>query len=174
MLLRRERSRGPSILGRQRHLRPDPNDRLPRRRILGAPGLPVASVPPFSCETVILTPRSTGIGAPIRRRHYPSFPFAFWFTVPPESVRISRRLDSGRQAPGRIPHMPGFKIHISASTTIGIAYGGGAFLLYHQPLETCLLATGLCSVSGMLPDLDSGPGRPLRESVTFAAAVVPC
>jgi hypothetical protein len=36
-----------------------------------------------------------------------------------------------------------------------------------------MLAGGLCSVSGMLPDLDSGPGVPLRESVSFAAAVVP-
>ena len=36
-----------------------------------------------------------------------------------------------------------------------------------------MLAGGLCSVSGMLPDLDSGPGVPLRESVAFAAAVVP-
>jgi LexA-binding, inner membrane-associated putative hydrolase len=69
--------------------------------------------------------------------------------------------------------MPGFKIHISASTALGFAYGGAALVVYKQPLETCLLATGLCSVSGMLPDLDSGPGRPLRESVTFAAAVVP-
>jgi membrane-bound metal-dependent hydrolase YbcI (DUF457 family) len=69
--------------------------------------------------------------------------------------------------------MPGFKIHISASTALGVAYGGAAFVAYDQPLETSLLAAGLCSVSGMLPDLDSGPGRPLRESVTFAAAVVP-
>ena len=69
--------------------------------------------------------------------------------------------------------MPGFKVHITASTTMGIAYGGAALILYEQPLESCLLATGLCAVSGMLPDLDSGPGRPLRESVTFAAAVVP-
>jgi membrane-bound metal-dependent hydrolase YbcI (DUF457 family) len=69
--------------------------------------------------------------------------------------------------------MPGFKIHITASTTLGIAYGGTALLAYEQPFETSLLAAGLCSVSGMLPDLDSGPGRPLRESVTFGAAVVP-
>ena len=69
--------------------------------------------------------------------------------------------------------MPGFKIHITASTAMGVVYGGTALVGYEQPLETCLLATGLCSVSGMLPDLDSGPGRPLRESVTFAAAVVP-
>ncbi len=31
----------------------------------------------------------------------------------------------------------------------------------------------MCGVSGMLPDLDSGPGRPLHESMAFAAAVVP-
>jgi LexA-binding, inner membrane-associated putative hydrolase len=69
--------------------------------------------------------------------------------------------------------MPGFKIHITASTILGVGYGAGANLMYGVPIPTCALATGLCSVAGMLPDLDSGPGRPLRESVTFAAAVVP-
>ena len=69
--------------------------------------------------------------------------------------------------------MPGFKIHISGSTVLGVGYGAGALVFYHAPLETCLLATGLCSVSGMLPDLDSGPGIPLRESLSFAAAFVP-
>jgi hypothetical protein len=44
---------------------------------------------------------------------------------------------------------------------------------YDAPWPACVLAGGLCSVSGMLPDLDSGPGVPLRESVSFAAAVVP-
>lgn len=69
--------------------------------------------------------------------------------------------------------MPGFKVHITASTALGVAYGTTACVGYNLPIETCVLATGLCSVSGMLPDLDSGPGRPLRESVTFGAAVVP-
>lgn len=69
--------------------------------------------------------------------------------------------------------MPGFKVHITASTALGVGYGVGANMLYGVPVPTCVLATGLCSVAGMLPDLDSGPGRPLRESVTFAAAVVP-
>jgi membrane-bound metal-dependent hydrolase YbcI (DUF457 family) len=69
--------------------------------------------------------------------------------------------------------MPGFKIHISASTTLGIGYGAAAFALYHVPAPTAAVATVLCSVSGMLPDLDSGPGRPLHESVCFAAAAVP-
>jgi len=36
-----------------------------------------------------------------------------------------------------------------------------------------LIAGGLCSVSGMLPDLDSDSGIPLREAVAFAAAFVP-
>jgi membrane-bound metal-dependent hydrolase YbcI (DUF457 family) len=69
--------------------------------------------------------------------------------------------------------MPGFKVHITASTALGVAYGTGAAIGYDVPLPACVLAGGLCSVSGMLPDLDSGPGTPLRESVAFAAAVVP-
>lgn len=69
--------------------------------------------------------------------------------------------------------MPGFKIHISASTALGIGYGVGAAALYDVAPATAALGAVLCSVSGMLPDLDSGPGRPLSESVTFAAAAVP-
>ncbi|MBX3415177.1 MAG: metal-dependent hydrolase [Pirellulales bacterium] len=68
--------------------------------------------------------------------------------------------------------MAGFKTHVTFSSTIGVAYGGVA-LYQGVPLPTCVLAAGLCGVSGMLPDLDSDSGRPLRESVTFAAAVVP-
>ncbi len=75
--------------------------------------------------------------------------------------------------------MPGFRIHISASSMLGVGYGAAGLLFYDDAglrtslLPTCLLATGLCSVSGMLPDLDSGPGIPLRESLSFAAAFVP-
>ncbi len=69
--------------------------------------------------------------------------------------------------------MPGFKVHITASTALGVGYGIGAYTLYGVPLPTAALATTLCSVSGMLPDLDSGPGRPLHESISFAAAAVP-
>ena len=69
--------------------------------------------------------------------------------------------------------MAGFKTHITTSTVLGIGYGATAGLMYDVPLPACMLAGGLCSVSGMLPDLDSGPGVPLRESVAFTAAVVP-
>ncbi len=69
--------------------------------------------------------------------------------------------------------MAGFKTHISFSSLLGVGYGGTALLVYDVPLPTCLLAGGLCAVSGMLPDIDSGSGKPLRESMSFAAAVVP-
>ena len=69
--------------------------------------------------------------------------------------------------------MPGFHIHISASTVLGVAYGGIGCALFDVPPTTAALSTVLCSVSGMLPDLDSGPGRPLHESVCFAAAAIP-
>ena len=69
--------------------------------------------------------------------------------------------------------MAGFKTHITVSTSIGVGYGAAAAVLYDVPWPACVLGGGLCSLSGMLPDLDSGPGVPLRESVAFAAAVVP-
>lgn len=68
--------------------------------------------------------------------------------------------------------MAGFKTHITVSTVVGVGYGAAAYALYDVPAPACLLAGGLCSVSGMLPDIDSGPGVPLRESLAFAAAVV--
>lgn len=69
--------------------------------------------------------------------------------------------------------MADFKTHLTVSTVLGIGYGAGAYFLYDAPWPTCLLAGGLCSVSGMLPDIDSDSGVPLRESIGFAAAVVP-
>jgi hypothetical protein len=69
--------------------------------------------------------------------------------------------------------MAGFRTHIATSTTLGIGYAAGAHFFFAVPPESCVLAGGLCSISGMLPDLDSDSGVPLRESVAFAAAAVP-
>jgi membrane-bound metal-dependent hydrolase YbcI (DUF457 family) len=68
--------------------------------------------------------------------------------------------------------MADFKTHISVSTAAGVLYGMGGF---HAglPWESCVLGGALCSVSGMLPDLDSDSGIPLREAVAFASAFVP-
>ena len=69
--------------------------------------------------------------------------------------------------------MPGFRAHITGSTVVGAAYAAAAWQIGGMPSQTCILAGGLCAVAGMLPDLDSGEGEPLNESVGFAAAVVP-
>lgn len=69
--------------------------------------------------------------------------------------------------------MAGFKTHITVSSLLGVGYGGAAYWAYGVPWPACVLAGGLCGVSGMLPDIDSDSGTPLRESMAFAAAVVP-
>lgn len=69
--------------------------------------------------------------------------------------------------------MAGFKTHLTVSTLTGVGYGAAAHLLYDVPSASCVLAGGLCSVSGMLPDIDSDSGRPLKESLAFGSAVVP-
>jgi membrane-bound metal-dependent hydrolase YbcI (DUF457 family) len=69
--------------------------------------------------------------------------------------------------------VPGFRVHITGSSIVGAGYGVAAWFVGDMHPMTCGLGAGLCAVAGMLPDLDSGPGIPLRESVAFAAAVVP-
>lgn len=68
--------------------------------------------------------------------------------------------------------MADFKTHMTVSTATGalLAFAGYQAKI---PLDTCAVAGTLCSVSGMLPDLDSNSGRPLREATALGAAVVP-
>lgn len=69
--------------------------------------------------------------------------------------------------------MAGFKTHITVSTACGAVYGWYGATQMGLPTTTCVLAGGLCSVAGMLPDLDSDSGVPARETKHFAAAVIP-
>ena len=66
-----------------------------------------------------------------------------------------------------------FKTHITTSTLLGIGYGTGAFFMLDMPLQHCLIAGGLCSLAGMLPDLDSDSGVPVREMLCLVSVVVP-
>ncbi len=56
---------------------------------------------------------------------------------------------------------------------VGVAYGYWGITQQSMSIENGLIAGGLCSVAGMLPDLDSDSGIPLRETSMFASAVVP-
>jgi membrane-bound metal-dependent hydrolase YbcI (DUF457 family) len=68
--------------------------------------------------------------------------------------------------------MADFKTHITTSCVLGGGYAGlGAY--YGLPVEAALVAGGLCGVGGMLPDIDSDSGVPLRETMGLAAALTP-
>ena len=69
--------------------------------------------------------------------------------------------------------MAGFRTHITISTACGIAYGGAAVQPMGFPTEAGILAAGVTAVGGMLPDLDSDSGVPVRELFGLAAAVIP-
>jgi membrane-bound metal-dependent hydrolase YbcI (DUF457 family) len=68
--------------------------------------------------------------------------------------------------------MADYRTHMIVSTTAGVLYGLGGFQS-GLPIESCIIGGALCSVSGMLPDLDSDSGIPLREAVGFASAFIP-
>jgi membrane-bound metal-dependent hydrolase YbcI (DUF457 family) len=68
--------------------------------------------------------------------------------------------------------MAGFKTHITTSCVLGGGYASlGAY--YGLTIESALVAGGLCGIGGMLPDIDSDSGVPVRETMGFAAAVTP-
>jgi membrane-bound metal-dependent hydrolase YbcI (DUF457 family) len=69
--------------------------------------------------------------------------------------------------------MAGFHTHITVSSLCGAGYGWWGATQLGLPMPACMLAGGLCSISGMLPDLDSDSGVPARETISFAAAIVP-
>lgn len=69
--------------------------------------------------------------------------------------------------------MADFNTHITTSTVVGAGLGLVGHYYFELPLTTCMIGAGLCSLAGILPDLDSGSGRPLRETSALLAAVVP-
>ena len=69
--------------------------------------------------------------------------------------------------------MADFRTHITVSGFCGLAYGAAAISPLNHPPETAVLAGTLTAVGGMLPDLDSDSGRPVREMSSLVAAVLP-
>ena len=69
--------------------------------------------------------------------------------------------------------MAGFRMHITVSGACGVVYGAGAVQPFGFTTEAGVLAAGLTWVGGMLPDLDSDSGVPVREMFGLAAAVIP-
>jgi hypothetical protein len=69
--------------------------------------------------------------------------------------------------------MASFKGHIAFSTALGAAYGGLA--AWQGPMDwgPAVLGAGLAALGGMLPDLDSQSGVPVRELSGLSAAMAP-
>jgi membrane-bound metal-dependent hydrolase YbcI (DUF457 family) len=66
--------------------------------------------------------------------------------------------------------MAAFREHVTFSTVLGVGYAVGLKTLGYEPSHS-ILAGCLCGLSGMLPDLDSDSGKPVREMFSFLAAV---
>lgn len=69
--------------------------------------------------------------------------------------------------------MAGFKMHVTVSSVCGAVTGVATVKLLGHPIETGFLVGCLTAAGGMLPDLDSDSGVPVREMSGLAAAVVP-
>jgi hypothetical protein len=69
--------------------------------------------------------------------------------------------------------MASYRGHLAVSTVLGGAYTGVAMLYFGADWGTAALAGGLCALGGLLPDLDSQSGVPVRELFGLAAVVVP-
>ncbi len=69
--------------------------------------------------------------------------------------------------------MASFRGHITFSSALGFLYGGiGANAFDFDP-ATAILGAGICTVGGMLPDLDSDSGIPAREMFSLAGVLFP-
>jgi hypothetical protein len=69
--------------------------------------------------------------------------------------------------------MASYRGHLTFSAALGVAYGGVALWRGGMDWGTAALAVGLTTLGGLLPDLDSDSGVPVRELFGLAAAVTP-
>ena len=68
--------------------------------------------------------------------------------------------------------MAAFKQHVTFSSVLGAGYACALGYL-NVDWSHAALAGALCGISGMLPDLDSDSGRPVRELFSGLAVAVP-
>jgi membrane-bound metal-dependent hydrolase YbcI (DUF457 family) len=69
--------------------------------------------------------------------------------------------------------MAAYREHITVSGTLGIAYASAAFFALQFSLAQVMIAAILTWIAGMLPDMDSQSGKPVRELFGVTAALTP-
>lgn len=69
--------------------------------------------------------------------------------------------------------MASYKGHLAFSASLGFVYGGLARNQLEFDPATAVVGSALTTVGGLLPDLDSDSGVPVRELFSLAAVFVP-
>jgi hypothetical protein len=69
--------------------------------------------------------------------------------------------------------MANFQGHITTSAALGVVVGGFGSYYLNYDWGAVFLAAGLTTLGGMLPDLDSDSGIPVRELFGLAGVFVP-
>ena len=69
--------------------------------------------------------------------------------------------------------MASYRGHLMFSSMLGAAYGSAGVLKLDLDWGPAFLGAGVTTIGGLLPDLDSDSGVPVREMFILAAALVP-
>lgn len=69
--------------------------------------------------------------------------------------------------------MASYRGHLTFAGLLGAGYGSLALLEWNWDWGPVVVATGLTTLGGLLPDLDSDSGVPVREMFGLSAAVAP-
>lgn len=87
--------------------------------------------------------------------------------------RSADSYDSTGNGRHRANRMAGYREHITVSGTLGLAYGFAAAGMFAFSITQSMIAGILTWIAGMLPDLDSSTGRPIKELFGLTAALAP-
>jgi len=69
--------------------------------------------------------------------------------------------------------MASFRGHIAVASVLGAVYGGVGSLWLGLDWGPVFLGAGLTAIGGLMPDLDSDSGVPVRELFSLAAVMMP-
>src|SRR6516165_3124807 len=69
--------------------------------------------------------------------------------------------------------MASYRGHLAFAGALGAAYGSLSLFKWGYDWGPALVAAGLTTLGGLLPDLDSDSGVPVRELFGISAALVP-
>jgi hypothetical protein len=69
--------------------------------------------------------------------------------------------------------MASFRGHITFASVLGGVYGGVGSVMFGLDWGPVFLGAGLTAIGGLMPDLDSDSGVPVRELFSLAAVITP-